>query len=247
MTSLVYLVDNISHTSIPLRALEAMDSLKHKKIVYCFRKYNKTMVLNPGTHYFFAWDVFRLINFLRTSQKVIFHAHHLKSILVFFLMRAVFMFNTYFIITIHSNYSRYTYLQKLMFAPAIAMSNVCIANSISTSKSLPRILRKLTKNYIVYNGVEFGTLDGESIKDRMNNLNTLNNLRIGIVGRLEKIKNIDHSLKFAAELRKFGIDFSIEIVGDGCEKQNIIALAEKLDLSRLCRFRGAIPHRDLLN
>jgi len=58
------------------------------------------------------------------------------------------------------------------------------------------------------------------------------------VGAFEKYKGFEYLLMAAAELTRRGIDYELELVGDGKETNALKALADKLAISQMVRFPG---------
>ena len=57
-------------------------------------------------------------------------------------------------------------------------------------------------------------------------------------GRMIKLKRADLLIKAAAILRKKGLDFRLKLIGDGEEKEELIALSNKLGLGDIVTFEG---------
>jgi len=57
-------------------------------------------------------------------------------------------------------------------------------------------------------------------------------------GRMIKLKRADLVIKAAALLRNKGYDFRLKLIGDGPEKEKLIALSDKLGLSDIVTFEG---------
>lgn len=57
-------------------------------------------------------------------------------------------------------------------------------------------------------------------------------------GRMLKLKRADLLIKAAGILRDKGYDFRVTLVGDGEEKNNLIALSKKLGLEKIVSFEG---------
>lgn len=70
-------------------------------------------------------------------------------------------------------------------------------------------------------------------------------LQLLFVGRLEKEKGIEHVLKIAALLGESGINFELNVVGDGPEKEPSIRYVAASNLASRVRFHGWISRLDL--
>lgn len=90
-----------------------------------------------------------------------------------------------------------------------------------------------SKQTILYNSYSLNTnriIDGVKSKDV---------IVIGYIGRLVKLKRVHYLLELAEYLKKKGIgNFIVDIVGDGEEKNKLIAYADKLNLNDCIRFHG---------
>jgi glycosyltransferase involved in cell wall biosynthesis len=65
-------------------------------------------------------------------------------------------------------------------------------------------------------------------------------LRLCFTGRLVAIKGVDHLLQVAAELRRLGVRFTLDICGGGDLEAAIRRDAERLGLSDVVRLRGVL-------
>ena len=63
-------------------------------------------------------------------------------------------------------------------------------------------------------------------------------------GRLVKYKAIDKTLKALSKLKNQ--NFTFDVIGDGGEKENLIALSKELGLDDRVTFHGRIPREDVL-
>lgn len=68
---------------------------------------------------------------------------------------------------------------------------------------------------------------------------SIDKIVIGYIGRLVELKRVEYLLELAEYLKKKGIrNFVVDIVGDGDEKNKLIACAGKLNLNDCVRFYG---------
>ena len=58
------------------------------------------------------------------------------------------------------------------------------------------------------------------------------------ISRLEELKLVDHAILSCQVLKNAGIEFKLVIIGDGREKEKLIALAKDLDLEKQIVFAG---------
>lgn len=66
------------------------------------------------------------------------------------------------------------------------------------------------------------------------------------VGRLHTVKGFERLLKIWKEAVKNHPDWKLYIVGDGDENQNLISLANSLDITQSVVFTGVLPHDEVM-
>lgn len=69
--------------------------------------------------------------------------------------------------------------------------------------------------------------------------------RLLAVGRLGRLKGFDILLKALSQVLDAGVSFSMDIVGDGPERETLIALSHKLGLTDVVCFRGWLGWSEL--
>jgi len=72
-----------------------------------------------------------------------------------------------------------------------------------------------------------------------------NPIRLLFVGRLDTAKGADRVLRIAAELKKHGVIFSLDMIGDSPERELMEKLAQQLGIEERVRFHGWIPKQAL--
>ncbi len=65
-------------------------------------------------------------------------------------------------------------------------------------------------------------------------------------GRLLKLKHVETVIETAKRLKQDGYDFKVTIVGDGPEKENLIALKSRYKLDNCVEFTGSKTHDEVL-
>ncbi len=80
------------------------------------------------------------------------------------------------------------------------------------------------KSVVIPNGIDKFWFDNISMKDKVFEGK---DIKLIYVGRLDKNKNIETSLKVVKELNSLGYNTSLDIVGDGPEMNNIKSMVEK--------------------
>ena len=70
--------------------------------------------------------------------------------------------------------------------------------------------------------------------------------RILTVARLTAKKGIDTILQALAQLRDQGVEFSYTLIGDGDQRDAVMARILSLDLAEHCRWLGVLPHDQVI-
>ncbi|MCE9606888.1 MAG: glycosyltransferase [Planctomycetia bacterium] len=88
--------------------------------------------------------------------------------------------------------------------------------------------------------------DQERLERRLAHLMSGEPLRLVFSGRLIGMKGADHLPRFAAELRRLGVPFTLDICGAGNLEDDLRAQVNKLDLYAQVRFRGCLDFKTRL-
>jgi len=110
----------------------------------------------------------------------------------------------------------------------IAMSNSTKQKLISAGVDPQRIT-------IVYGGVEAQKIKSLKVKKRKT-------LTICTAVRLVSYKRINDLIIAVAKINKQNFKLNLIIIGEGSEKQNLIKLAQKLDIGKKVNITGNLPH-----
>ena len=70
-------------------------------------------------------------------------------------------------------------------------------------------------------------------------------LRLLFVGRLEKAKGVHRALRILDMLLAQDIDTTLDLVGDGPEREAVVGLAQELNIQKRVRFHGWVPRTRL--
>lgn len=88
---------------------------------------------------------------------------------------------------------------------------------------------------------------GEAIAAKQRSILSGGPLRLAFSGRLVAIKGADHLPRVAAELRRLGVRFTMDIFGGGEQEPAIRSLVERFALADVVRLRGVAPfQRELM-
>ncbi|HRX64254.1 MAG TPA: glycosyltransferase family 4 protein [Candidatus Absconditabacterales bacterium] len=103
---------------------------------------------------------------------------------------------------------------------------------IGISQACKNFANKFTKKEIpvIYRGIEFNP--------KPRNKHNGDDIRLGFVGRLVELKGVDLLIKAFAEIYKNNKSLSLQIVGDGEEKDNLEKLTKNLKIDRVVSFLG---------
>ncbi len=112
---------------------------------------------------------------------------------------------------------------------------------IANSEGLKGLAQKTAPKQqieIIYNGVNIKEF--KPVKNKKSS----KKLRIICVARLIKRKGINYLLRALGGLKNK--DFTLTLIGDGKEKENLKELAKKLKIEKKVKFLGSIPHQKIV-
>lgn len=136
------------------------------------------------------------------------------------------------------------YIDSEKFPAKIYLSkiNQIGARSVSQARQIQRILNLKEKPFICNSGVP-----DKYLKNYPLNLNKFDNISkwtFTYVGRLVAYKNIDATVKALSNLKN--IDWELNIVGDGSERENLEKLAKALNCSDNVKFLGRVQRHQVM-
>ncbi|MCS7250352.1 MAG: glycosyltransferase family 4 protein [candidate division WOR-3 bacterium] len=139
-------------------------------------------------------------------------------------------------------FGSYVYLTESLI-PLIYKNNYFACLSQSTKEDLLKLFKNKKeieeKIYIISPGIDFNKYkpDFSKKKERI----------ICHVGRLKKYKSVHH-LIYAVKILKEKIDnFKVLIVGEGDDKERLMKLVKKLNLSKIIEFTGYVSEEEKIN
>jgi len=95
---------------------------------------------------------------------------------------------------------------------------------------------------IVENGVDLSTWEKPSLYPSIGNSDT--EFRLAFMGRLVDWKAVDITLDAITQVKKSGIQVSLDILGDGPERKNLEKLSSTPALAGTIRFHGFLPQTE---
>jgi len=195
----------------------------------------------PSESYYFSGELKECL--MKNSESFdIVHAHSYHAFPALYAARA--KSKSKFIFTPHFHGSGHSLLRSLLHIPYKIFGRtiftkadivVCVSNY---EKSLVMKHFKVDEEKIVVipNGVDLGEFRG--LKKAKKNCKT-----ILCISRLEKYKGIQYIIKVLPRLES---DVALEIIGKGPYKENLVKLAEKLNVSNRVKFFQELPRSELL-
>lgn len=184
----------------------------------------------------------KLLKTIKTFQPDIVHAHYASS---YGLLGRLSKFHP-FIISVWGS-DVYTFPNNSLFHKKILKSNLKSADRvIATGNMLAQETQKYTNKKILL--TPFG-VDTDFFKEQIisNKIFSKDDFVVGTIKSLEPVYGIDYLIKAFAILKNKYRDKSIKllIVGEGSEKQNLINLANELNVINDVVFTGFIEQKEL--
>lgn len=190
----------------------------------------------------FAKQIFKARAFIKENKINIIHSHRYKENILSGILNNLIWNKCKLFKTQHGSFditssrqmmiyrSIDLFITKFFFKKIIAVSSD-ISNEFA--RFLPR-----EKIAIIHNSIypEKYTISQQIDK----NCNNDKFLRIGIVGRLVKIKNISEFIRIASDLYNSGIAINAYIAGDGPEMENLHKMVKDLGAKEYINFLGNI-------
>lgn len=197
----------------------------------------------------------KLKDIINEGHYEIVHSHGARANLIsYFLKKKV---DAKFVTTIHSDYLldfKDNFYKNIVFTNLNKFALKSFDNYIAVSDSFKEMLveRGFDKDRIftVYNGIY---LEDKSIKDRdtylrEHNIDYKDKFIVGILARLDKVKDHETFLRAAHEVIQKGASIIFLIAGDGLDKENLTSLTKELGIENNVYFLGNEEHPyDFLN
>lgn len=249
---IIYVLNKVSHTSIPLEMASLISEEEEVTIVSLYDsntsgyKISKEVAPNcrfipcDGQNNLLA-GLCKLRSILIKGSYDVVHTHQtLSGAWARYITRNIK--NTKKIHTVHAHHNSFNNRQNLLIGFTLKYADCIVANSQTTLKGLKNWQKKLIHNVptkVIYNGVnvnEIINVDQKKSNEILRKYRIQENEYIfGLVGRLVKVKNHANVLK---AFEKFLIEakdtkkYKLMLVGDGPERENIRNIIESSDLLR---------------
>jgi len=245
---ILHIYNQCVHTTIPLQSFLQIKNENFLKFILSwnqkdndkelnfFRKKSNSKFYSLGfKHRNLLIVLIQYYKYLKIIEPDLIHLHHSYS--SFFGSLIGKFFKIKIILTIHSDYSKYSLHNKILFWGSMLLSNKIIANSKNTFYSIPKVFRK--KTIIIYNGVELN-----KIRKIKYNFENKKDFIICSVARLVKLKDIDIVIKAFNLLQKKYDNVKLYIIGDGPERENLERISNEY-LNNSIFFTGKIKREEV--
>jgi glycosyltransferase involved in cell wall biosynthesis len=190
-------------------------------------------------------DIYRI---LKENDINIIHTHLIKPYaiagLISILLKNKFIFNYHGIFLKNNPY--YSFIEKVIYS--VIHNIIYIFNKVNVvlvpSKNSRELLMEETRLFpepiVYYNGYNKNRNLGEASDDLINRIQTIkeNKIIIALIGRLEIDKRVDRAINLMKTLLFHEKNLHLLIFGDGSQKDNLVHLADKLDLNSDIDFLG---------
>lgn len=184
-------------------------------------------------------------NFKQNKIERVYHFHQPKTATLAIFPQLLFRRNNNSVFTVHSLYSKYGLINKVLFALASLNAGYVAFVSDAAYSDFPKILKKLfgRKAGVIRNGVDLSRID-EWLEETKKGIEYSVNckkergrqLHAVMVGRLVEAKNYELALSIIKEVK----NIRCIIVGDGAERQRIERKIKNLGLEERVKLTGTV-------
>lgn len=198
-------------------------------------------------------DIKKVLSIVRKGKYDILHSHGAKANMFAVIIKYFTKIST--VTTVHSDY-RLDYLnnvyKKYSFGVINTISLRFIDYYIGVSNRFKEMLIKRNFNpeniFTVYNGIDYNVpvknYSREEFAKKYNlNINQ-DDILVGILVRLDPVKDVGTFLKAAAEVKKKNLSIKFIIGGDGDERKTLEQQAKELGITDIALFAGWINDSD---
>lgn len=244
-----YIVNNISETSIPIEVANHIEKIENIMIIslYDCSSNNLNNMISCGFKNSKVNGILKLVSLIKESNFDIIHTHHSISGSIVRLM-SKYLTQAKIVTTVHTDVIRFSWLSKAILKLGIKNNDMVICNSENTKSSFLQIYGNIVpdeKLSVIYNGVDKTRILTEIDTNILIKYNIISDYKvIGIIARLEKVKNHMVLLRALKELYKEDKSYRLIIVGDGKEKVSLSHYVSENNLEDIVTFTGVLVKDD---
>jgi glycosyltransferase involved in cell wall biosynthesis len=248
--NIVYIVNAFSLTSIPIEVAEKLANFENATVIslydenaHIIDEISNLKVIGLGFRKNKLKSILYFIKFLIELSPDIVHTHHTLSGAIARILTKLFT-KSQLVTTIHTDLLYLRKNQIRVLKVGLGYVDTLICNSKNTLQSFnrifPNILNKNIKE-VIYNGVDFDLIKSSNSLELKSfyNIND-NDILIGVIGRLEKVKNHKILIDSLKDLTLKYSNIKLIIVGDGSQMQSIKLRVKKLKLEQYVIFTGVL-------
>lgn len=248
MITVISIVDSVSPTSMPINEFVIYRSLHNyglkQILIVCddSNEFNVSIPKNVDVYYVGkSYKKIRKIvkNINENESSIVYHLHHQKSALLFFIATMGMSVRRHSMYTVHSTYSKRNIKYKISSCFCSLMANYanCVSNSAYEEYS-PLVKKiKREKFLAITNGV-----DTYRIEAVINNISEKKNKKeLVCVGRMIPLKN--H--RFLIELIKRLPEYNLVLIGLEDKEKSIREFAMEENVINRVEFLGLLPRNEV--
>lgn len=252
MINVLYVVNNVSSTSIPIEIGNAVTKHTDSTVTIGAIMERSDKDLDPdvlsmdvpivffgGSGNFDVAAYHGLWEHLKENEYDIVHTHHNVSGSVSRIIGRISGVNI--VDTEHRDHSSFTILQNLANAPTLPLANGIISNSKVTQDSFQwweTLVIDENQLYVVHNGVDLERID--STIETEDTSHTDDTFRVITIGRMVPVKNQCVLLNAFESVLEYVPQAELVFVGDGPLRSTLEGQAQELDIDGRIRFTGTV-------
>lgn len=249
MLSIISVVDSISATSMPVNEFVIYRSVHEFEInqamIVCDTKIPGNVTLPNNIEIYLVGknkkQIRKIVDKLvqqnsKESNQLVFHLHHQKSALCFFLSTIGMNIRKHTLYTVHSTYSARNLKYKISSCICSLLSNYANCVSKSAFEEYSMFVKKVKKEHFLFvqNGVDVDRIDTVISGKKFS---TKSRKELICVGRMIPLKN--H--QFLIRLMKYLPEYNLVLIGAEDSEKAIRKLAEKEKVIDRVSFLGLLP------
>lgn len=246
---IVTLVDTISATSMPINEFVLYRDNKGygcKQTIIVLEDTKNQIDMNNGNVYIVNKSLRKIRVIVESIEKkrdninIIYHIHHPKIGIFFYIATLGLNIKSRVLFTIHSSFNnRNIKYQVSSFICSLLADKInCVSKSAYEDYS--SVIKKIRSKdfYTISNGVDYDRVQKLSANSTLS-INRMKKLLC--IGRLIPIKNQE----FLINLLRLLPGYELTLVGTGCDLEKMRELACSLNLGNRCFFTGLLPRNEV--